>query len=303
MKSLIKPDMKVLSFGEILYDQIDGQNYLGGAPLNFAVNMHRLGAGAQIVSALGNDQLGQQILQEIRTLGLADKQIQILDTKATGTVSLDLVEGQAHYTIHENVAFDFIKIDAPKARSLSLGADLFYFGSLAQRNSISSASLWQFLEHGNFEQVFFDCNLRQDFYQADQIRASLNAATILKMNDEEVSEISRLIYGLAQSEAQTAQALRHDFKLTYVIITAGAKGAYVYHAGGREFAPGRTVKVADTVGAGDAFSAAFARCITLGKSPLASLKAANSLGAFVASQNGAQPEIPSEITRQILAMQ
>ena len=287
--------MKILSFGEVLFDLIEGEAHLGGAPLNFAVNCSRLGAEANILSALGTDELGASAREQIAALGLSTEHLQEISDKTTGRVEVSLHNGQPSYAIRTDVAYDYISANAALNSIKEQEFDLFYFGTLAQRSSGSRQALKELMQQLKFKELFFDCNLRQDFYYREVLEDSLNYASILKLNDEELPIISRMLYKSQMQSQEACRMLAHDFDLKCIILTAGAEGATVYYEGQRFKVPAEMIDVADTVGAGDAFSAAFAVNLLAGQSIQKSLESGNKLGAYVASQNGALPSLSPEI--------
>ncbi|MCR9155065.1 MAG: carbohydrate kinase [Bacteroidetes bacterium] len=286
---------KILSYGEVLFDLIEGEAHLGGAPLNFAVNCSRLGADVKILSALGADNLAASAREQIVQFGLSTELIQERSDKATGQVSVSLHNGQPAYSIETDMAYDYISEKEALASMQHDHFDLFYFGSLAQRNGVSRDSLKRIIKEIRFKELFFDCNLRQGFYHRELIEDSLNCATILKLNDEELPIITKLLYHRNMRVAEACCALADTYNLKLLILTAGSEGATVFHKSTPYFVPALPIKVSDTVGAGDAFSAAFAINFLAGLSPKECLEAGNRLGAFVASQRGALPEIPQKL--------
>ncbi|QNR22754.1 PfkB family carbohydrate kinase [Croceimicrobium hydrocarbonivorans] len=292
--------MKVLSFGEIVFDQIGDSEHLGGAPLNFAAHAQALGAESFMLSALGADDLATKALHQLQAWGINTSKVQQFDQYESGKVLVQLQAGQASYEILSPAAYDFISFDAQWAEEHQSDFELFYFGTLAQRNAQSQRALFDYLEHMQFKEVFFDCNLRQSFYSKEILQKSLQAASLFKLNDEELKILSLLLYNREQSEQDFCLALLQDYDLKAVILTAGSRGAYVAQATEWFFAPATRVEVEDTVGAGDAFSAAFCSNFLNGKDALSSLNAANRLGAFVASKRAAVPEIPADLKVEIL---
>ncbi|WP_421751929.1 PfkB family carbohydrate kinase [Croceimicrobium sp.] len=292
--------MKVLSFGEIVFDQIGDSAHLGGAPLNFAAHAQALGAESFMLSALGTDDLATKTLHQLQAWGINTSKVQQFDQYESGKVLIELQAGHTSYEILSPAAYDFIPFDAQWAEEHRSDFELFYFGTLAQRNAQSKKALFDYLEHMQFNEVFFDCNLRQSFYSKEILQKSLQAASLFKLNDEELKVLSLLLYNREQSEQDFCRALIQDYDLMAVILTAGARGAYVAQVSEWFFAPATSVEVQDTVGAGDAFSAAFCSNFLNGKDALSSLKAANRLGAFVASKRAAVPEIPSDLKAEIL---
>lgn len=283
--------MRILVFGEVLFDCIEGESHLGGAPLNFAVNTLRLGADSTLISALGADELGFRARKEMEAFGLNLKGVQTKNSLATGWVDVHLEGGNAKYTIHPNVAFDSISTDVLPSTLSAQSFDLFYFGSLAQRSKESSETLAYLLQNIPFKEVFFDCNLRQDFYNLEIIKSSLLAASIFKMNEEELPVISKLIYQRELSENECCTALAQDFNLHTIILTEGPKGCRVFQREANYQVPAIPVEVVDTIGAGDAFCAAYVVSFLNGKTAVQSAQAGSELGSYVAGKRAALPPL------------
>jgi fructokinase len=283
--------MKVLSFGEILFDIIEGEKYIGGAPLNFAAHAGKCGAQVSVVSKVGKDELGELALENVAKLGVRADYIGVDANHPTGTVKVSLQNGQPSYLINEPVAYDFIVCDTNE----ELSFDVFYFGTLAQRNECSRASLYSLLAELDVKHVFYDVNLRQHFYSEEILRGSFGFCNILKLNNEEVITISKLLYGEKLTIASFMEKISEEFAIPLIVVTAGALGCHVFDHGKISFVKGYSVKVADTVGAGDAFSAAFVYHYINHHNSLKAADIANQLGAFVASCNGPIPEYSSAI--------
>lgn len=283
--------MRILVFGEVLFDCIEGENHLGGAPLNFAVNAHRLGANPTFISALGADELGRRARMEMEAFGLNLRGVQTKKSLATAWVDVHLEAGNAKYTIHPNVAFDSITSDALPNSLSAESFELFYFGSLAQRSEESRETLTYILQSIQFKEVFFDCNLRQDFYNLEIIKSSLQAASIFKMNEDELPIISKLIYQRELPENECCTALAHDFDLHTIILTEGPKGCRVFQGEANYHVPAIPVEVLDTIGAGDAFCAAYAVSFLNGKTAVQSAQAGSELGSYVAGKRAALPAL------------
>lgn len=277
--------MKAISFGEILFDVIGDNEHLGGAPFNLAAHLSKLGNDAWIVSAVGRDDRGLRIKQAAEILGVKTDYLQENDFP-TGYVQVMIDEaGKPTYTIHEGVAYDNInKIDSDDQY------DCFCFGTLAQRSQISQTALFSTLEKLQAAHVFYDVNLRQNYYNREIIEKSLNYASIVKLNDEEVAELASLLFEEKLSEQDFCKRLMEKYDLKIVIVTRGSAGCAVYSGEKIIEVSGVKVNVADTVGAGDAFSAAFLhKFFETGDLELSAMFA-NELGAYVASRAGAIPE-------------
>ena len=287
--------MKALSFGEILFDVIENEPYLGGAPLNFAAHLAQCGVESYIFSKVGADKLGAEALRQVKRLGVITDFIEVDKAHATGTVNVVLSAGQPDYTITENVAYDFITL---KGKAAALGEtefDLLYYGTLAQRSPQSRETLRQIVAQKRFKQVFYDVNVRKGFYSREILENSLRHCSMLKLNDEEVKVLSQLLYQQELSMEGFSRKTVAAYGIALVIITAGAEGCYLFEEGQLHFVPGQAVVVADTVGAGDAFSAAFVYKYLGGASALEAAKVATKLGAYVASCRGPIPAYTPEI--------
>ncbi|MEQ8553024.1 MAG: carbohydrate kinase [Cyclobacteriaceae bacterium] len=286
--------MKALVFGEILWDIIEGEHHLGGAPLNFAAHVKQCGQTSCIVSCLGNDQLGDEAYRLVKGLSVDVSMIQRANIR-TGFVPVTLKDGQPDYVITKDVAYDYIEsgqLDHPSIPEF----DFFYFGSLIQRNQVSRDALYNILERHQFEEIFYDVNLRKDSYDKEIIKQSLKHCTILKVNDEEVGVLSKMLFGEKQDFETFGQAICDQYdQIKTIIITAGGEGCYVYHEGNITRIPTEKIKVIDTVGAGDSFSAAFVCVYYQTGDPLKAATIANKVGGFVASSRGPIPSYPPEL--------
>jgi fructokinase len=287
--------MRVLSFGEILFDIIEGKHYLGGAPLNFAGHMAQLGAETFIYSAVGHDELGKQALKEIAALGVKTNLIQVKEKLPTGTVPVVFRNGQPDYTILENVAYDDVVYPEGDQSQAKAPFDILYFGSLIQRNQVSRETLRKLVERKTFKHIFYDVNLRKDCFTEELIRQSLRLCSIFKLNDEEVTVLSTMLFGEDLGAEIFAQRLSQDFDIEVVVITAGGEGCYLFEGGQFHFIEGYPVAVVDTVGAGDAFSAAFVYHYYRNQNALKAAALGNKLGAFVASSRGPLPAYTEDI--------
>lgn len=277
--------MKAISFGEILFDVIGNTEHLGGAPFNLAAHLSKLGNEAWIISAVGRDDRGERIKAAAQNLGVKTDYLQENDLP-TGYVQVEIDEaGKPTYTIHENVAYDNIEQIEAQDRY-----DCFCFGTLAQRHPVSHQALFSTLEKLKAEHVFYDVNLRQHYFNKEAIEKSLHFATIVKLNDEEVVALSELLFGEVFSEKEFCARIINKFDLKIIIVTRGSEGCAVYAGEKIIEVPGIKVQVADTVGAGDAFSAAFLHRFFETGDLEASAMFANELGAYVASRAGAIPE-------------
>ncbi len=292
--------MRVLSYGEILWDIIEGQPYLGGAPFNGAAHLAKCGADTYMISRLGKDELGKRAFSDAQKIGVHTTYIQWDEEHPTGTVDVFLNEGQPSYTIHPKVAYDFIDFATLEdAGLLSERFDVFSFGSLVQRDDVSRTTLHRLLEHVQARHFFYDVNLRKDCFTKEIIHASLSRCTILKLNDEEVIVLSELLFGQEMDEVTFCRQIVDRYGEKVFVITLGAKGCLIYQEGKMESVAGQKVEVVDTVGAGDSFSAAFLFKYLQHGDAVTAANVANQVGGFVASSRGPIPPYSDGIRRTL----
>lgn len=273
---------------------------MGGAPLNFAAHLAKCGWESYMFSSVGKDELGSQALLRIASLGIKSDFIQIHTSLPTGTVKVVIKDGQPDYVINENVAYDFIDYDDQRKFLNERDFDVLYFGTLAQRNVHSAATLKALVAENQFKHIFYDVNLRKNGYSKDVIDASLQICSILKLNDEEVQIVAEMFYRKGMEQEAFFKQISVDYQIEIIIVTAGAKGCYIYQSGTFTFIEGLSVKVIDTIGAGDAFSAAFVHQYLKHSDIRRAGEVANKLGAFVAGSRGAIPEYSVEIREVLL---
>ncbi len=283
--------------GEALWDVLPEGKKLGGAPANFAYHVSQFGLDSAVVSAIGDDALGAEILENLDKKELNH----LIETVPypTGTVQVELdPAGIPQYEIKENVAWDNIPYTA-KLEALAERTRAVCFGSLAQRNVVSRKTINRFLDampHDNDALVVFDVNLRQGFYTKEILCNSMERCNILKINDEELVTVSRL-FGYPGIDLQDkCWILLGKYNLKMLILTCGINGSYVFTPGKVSFQPTPKVEVADTVGAGDSFTAAFIACILRGLPVEEAHARAVATSAYVCTQNGAMPVLPAEYT-------
>lgn len=288
----------VVGLGEALWDVLPEGKKIGGAPANFAYHAAQFGLDSRVVSAVGSDKLGDEILENF-----AGKQLNTLIETVpypTGTVIVTLDEhGVPCYDIKENVAWDNIPF-TPELEKLAGQTQAVCFGSLAQRNVVSRETINRFLdtmpdEDGRLK--IFDVNLRQDFYTNDILCQSFSKCNVLKINDEELVTVSRLFGYPGIDLRDKCWILIAKYNLKMLILTCGINGSYVFTPGKVSFVETPQVEVADTVGAGDSFTGAFCAAIINGASIPEAHQLAVDVSAYVCTQNGAMPEIP-EIWKQ-----
>ena len=225
--------MKSLSFGEVLWDIIDGKEYLGGAPFNLAAHLAKLDCESYMISRVGNDSRGSIALKEMLRLGVNSSFVQIDQTHSTGTVNATIMDnGIPSYIINEDVAYDFIdKSEIISGYFSKIKLDVFCFGSLTQRSNVSRDTIYSLLELLKPGDVFYDVNLRQNYYSKEIITKSLSYSSIVKLNIEEVEILSELLYGQKMSERIFADKATSDYKVQIVCITKGSEGCSIFHEG------------------------------------------------------------------------
>ena len=288
----------VVGLGEALWDMLPGGKKLGGAPANFAYHVSAMGLSSCAVSAVGNDSLGDEIVAQFRDRGL-NTHIARVDFP-TGTVKVEIdANGIPNYDICCDVAWDNIPF-TEDLEELASRTRAVCFGSLAQRNVVSRNTINRFLDAMPDDPdnlVVFDVNLRQGFYNKEILCNSMSRCNILKINDEELVTVSRM-FGYPGIDLQDkCWILLGKYNLKMLILTCGINGSYVFTPGHVSFQPTPKVEVADTVGAGDSFTAAFISSIILGKDVAEAHRAAVATSAYVCTRPGAMPILPPEITR------
>lgn len=290
-------NFKVAAFGEILFDIIDGEERIGGAPLNFAANIAELGADIEILSALGCDKRAQAALEKLFCYGVGSEFVMKLKDYPTGIVEVKVCpNGQPTYDIIESVAYDYINYNKKLIDSIaSKKWDAFYFGTLAQRNKTSRESLYSLLENISVETVFCDINLRQKYFSKDIVKKSLNYADIVKINDDEHRQLSLLLYNCEISQQDLYHNLKKDFGVELLLVTCGKDGCNIFDKSGWFHNETVDVEVVDTIGAGDAFSAAFLYNFLKGEDLTQCANEANKLGAYIASQSNSVPTCGIEV--------
>jgi fructokinase len=286
--------------GEALWDVLPEGRKIGGAPANFAYHVSQFGFDSRVVSAVGYDWLGDEILEVFRQKSLKGR-IERVDYP-TGTVQVTLDdEGVPCYEIKEGVAWDNIPF-TDELQRLALSTRAVCFGSLAQRSSVSRATINRFLDtmpDVDGQLKIFDINLRQSFYTKEVLCASFQRCNVLKINDEELVTISRM-FGYPGIDLQDkCWILLAKYNLKMLILTCGINGSYVFTPGVVSFQETPKVPVADTVGAGDSFTAAFTAAILRGASVQEAHKLAVEVSAYVCTQSGAMPELPDALRLRV----
>lgn len=295
----------VVGLGEALFDCLPEGRKLGGAPANFAYHTAQFGHKSIAISAIGDDELGKEIVETFNNVNL--RHVLPLVEQPTGTVQVTLDEkGIPQYEICLGVAWDNIPY-TDEMNAIAKETKAVCFGSLAQRSEVSRKTIQRFLETTPKEALrVFDINLRQQWYTAEVINDSLKLCNVLKINDEELDVVAPMLLGIsttpgqliAEDEQKTTEICREliaRYDLKMLILTCGATGSYVFSADEKSWLTTPKVTVADTVGAGDSFTASFVAQILAGKTIPEAHKTAVNVSAFVCTQNGAMPVLPESV--------
>lgn len=285
----------VIGLGELLWDCFGDDRRPGGAPANVAFQANQLGCRGTVVTRVGQDDLGRELLDFLKQQQLATDYVQVDENYPTGTVTVEFTDANdPQYTIHEHVAWDHLEFNDSLA-TLMGEAQAVCFGTLAQREAASREAIHQCLAATGEEcLVVYDINLRQKYYDRDWIERSLKAARVVKLNEDEVQVLSELLDLDGGDLPPFAKQLQTDFGVEAICITRGAEGCLIYSEGQAYDIPGSPVEVADAVGAGDAFTAALISRRLLGWPWEQAALFANRVGGLVASKSGAMPTLREE---------
>lgn len=292
-------EFTVVGLGEVLWDLLPEGNQLGGAPTNFAYISTLLGDRGVVASRVGRDDLGRKALERLKILGVETSSVQRDNSHRTGTVKVQVESsGQPRFTIHEDVAWDFLSW-RENWKKLACKADAVCFGTLAQRSPRSHGTIAEFLRNTRGARVF-DVNLRQHFYSAEVVRESVFTATIVKMNQDELPIVLKSL-GLNPGEDKRAASQLLNFRPKLVCVTRGERGSFLLSRRGAVEHEGFSVRVKDTIGSGDAFTAALVHEYLRGATLEKMNDAANRMGSWVATQAGGTPVIAKAELRRKLA--
>lgn len=286
---------KIVGIGEVLWDMLPAGRQLGGAPANFTYHATALGAETRLISRVGSDDLGRETLERLTKLGVPTECVEVDDQLPTGTVGVTVTaDGQPHYQIHENVAWDAICGEAA-ARSAVATTDAVCFGSLAQRSEPSRSTILSLVASAPASALrIFDINLRQHYYTRDVIEKSLALANVLKVNDAELPRLAEMFSLTGDARSQICQlAERHSLRA--VAYTRGGNGSLLFADGRWSDHPGIATTVIDTIGAGDSFTAAMTLGLLAGWELDRINDHANRVAAFVCSSAGATPTLPDQL--------
>jgi fructokinase len=293
--------LKVLCIGEVLWDIICGQEHIGGAPFNLAAHLARLGCRSSILTRVGADSRGEAVVGEMKRLGVDTSLVQIDLHHPTGWAKVELTgDGAATFSFPDDPAYNFIEADDQMLRRLAgEQLDALCFGTLQQKGRRTHESLLRVLRSVSARQVLYDVNIRLDFYPEEILRQSLQFSTVVKFNADEAPLVAQRLFGDALPEAELAARLAAEFPVRVLCVTKGGDGCTVYSGGASRTCVCKTVRVVDTVGAGDAFAAAFLEYYCRTGDPFASAERGNLLGAYVASRPGAVPEYDEPIQQRL----
>ena len=292
--------LTVVGLGESLFDVIDDRQLLGGAPLNAAVMAHQVlaqfGGRGLPASRVGSDDLGRRMLRELAERGISCEGIQLDATHATGRGLVEVVEGEPRFVIVEDAAWDCLQWNEGW-QSLAASSAAVCFGTLGQRSPKAREAIGEFLRAAPQAIRLFDVNLRQHYYTADVLHSSCQLATIVKLNEQELATVRDLLRLPGATQAETVAALLNRYALEAVVVTHGPRGTELCTTTGSILGEPASASYpphsqADAVGAGDAASAGILAGRLLGWSNDRTVALANHLGAFVASQPGATPQLP-----------
>jgi len=283
--------LKVVGLGEILWDCFGASRRPGGAPANVAFHAEQLGCDGIVCSRVGADALGDELVAVVSCHGLQSRYIQRDPDHPTGTVTVDTTQAdRPAYTIHEQVAWDHLAFDA-ETEALMASASAVCFGTLAQRSEPSRATIHRCLAAARSALIVYDVNLRQRWYERAWIERSLDAARVVKLNIDEVAVLARLLEIASSEPAAFAQTLQDRHGVETVCITQAEQGCHLVTPDGVWSIPGTPVEVVDSVGAGDAFTAALIAARLWHWPAAAGAAFANQVGAMVASRAGAMPMV------------
>ncbi len=290
--------LRVVGLGEILWDVLpDGSRHLGGAPMNVAVHAKSLGCTASVISAVGKDELGREAIELLtRHHRLNVQAVEMLADRPTGAVDVQLRDGQPSYRFRPEVAWDFLQ-PTPAARQMAEQADAIVFGTLAQRNAVSRGAIQELVGSTRKDCLrLFDVNLRPPYYDSSVLRQSMALATMLKLNDAELPVVLAALEVSSQGDF-APQLFRDRPQLRAIALTRGSQGSTIFTPAAvtGHTLPAQKVTVKDTVGAGDAFTAALIAGMLRGHSLDEIHTRAVAAAAFVCSQSGATPTLPASL--------
>ncbi len=281
--------IKAVCFGEVLWDVFPNHKKIGGAPLNVALRMNSLGIETAVISQIGKDKNGEEILDYLKNSGISIEAVSVTSSYPTGAVQVTLNEkGAASYEIKHPAAWD--KMEVSKImEELARKSDVFIFGSLVCRDEISRNTLFNLLRATTYR--VFDINLRPPYYKKEVLEQLLRSSNFIKFNDDELFEISEMMGSKFNSLEQNIKFMAETFLPETICVTKGNHGAVLFHKQKWYYNSGYKIAVKDTVGAGDSFLASLITKLLQKEEPQTALDFACAMGALVAGSNGANPEI------------
>ena len=295
-----KKKLSAVCFGEVLWDVFPSHKKIGGAPLNVALRMKALGVDSNIISRVGSDEDGAEILSYINNQNVSSDSIQVGEDYKTGVVNVMVNEkGNASYDILYPSSWDKITLTKEMIEKVS-ESDVFIFGSLICRDEISRSTLYALLDKAKYK--VFDANLRAPYYTTEVLLELMSKADFIKLNDEELWEISRKLESPYNSFEQNIKFIAEKTNTKQVCVTKGEFGAVLYYNDKFYYNSGYFIKVVDTVGAGDSFLASLLLRLLRGKSPQKALNYACAVGALVAGQEGANPKISGQEIKKFMML-
>lgn len=285
-------------FGEVLWDVFPDHKKIGGAPLNVALRLNAFGNDISIISAVGNDILGEKLIAYLKENKLNSSNIQLKDNYQTGQVNVTLdPKGSASYEIKSPTAWDNIEVNKQNLERVKQ-SDVFIYGSLVCRNEVSKSTLFKLLEVAKFK--VFDVNLRPPFFNFELIFDLMHSADFIKFNDEELELILKELNQSCTSIKDKMTYISNTFNATHVCVTRGDKGAILLANSNFYESLGFSVNVVDTVGAGDSFLATLLHKIIKEKASKEAINYACAVGAIVAASKGANPIIVDKDVTSLL---
>ena len=295
-------DKTVLALGELLWDVLPSERLLGGAPANFCHRLRQLGVNAHMVSRVGEDALGKDLLSGLQALDFDLSLVQEDPAHPTGTVDVSLSrDGNPSFVINNDVAYDYIEA-TPPLLTAACNASLICFGTLVQRSDKTRQTIYRVLDAAPYATKFLDINLRKDCYSAETVIESLRRTDILKLNTSEVAVMSELLQLGTTTRKEMAQSVMRTYGVKTVLITLGEAGVYAIDAhNGECTVPGVSINVVDTIGSGDSFAAGFVFSYLQGEPLDECCHFGNLIGALNATKRGGMPNISSDELAKFLA--
>lgn len=287
-----KEKLSIVCFGEVLFDVFPEHRKIGGAPLNVALRLASLGVNTHIISRIGKDEIGRELLDYVQLNGVETTSIQVDESFNTGEVIVKLNEkGSASYTINYPVAWDKITC-TPEDEIMVKKADALVFGSLVCRDSVSRDSLLEIINYAKY--AVFDVNLRAPFYTKEILINLMMQSDFIKFNDDELYEIGAFMNSPYHSLEQNILFIAEQTNTKHICVTKGSHGAVLYYNEKMYYNSGYKIEVKDTVGSGDSFLAGLISKLLNDENPQEAIDFACALGAIVAKNEGANPKIPAK---------